>query len=71
MKKPSQRGLQPKRRTYHDGANDERTAWLASLRRDEQIEKSPAVIAYIQKKVKWGLGRNERYNAKPGGLGRQ
>ena len=62
-------GPKPKAKTYHEGANDERTSWLASLRRDLKTEgHNDSVRSYIQDKIAWGLKRNERYDAKPGGL---
>ena len=60
----------PKSKTANAGANAERTAWLASLRRDLKTA-SPIVADYIRSKIKYGLGRNERYNKRPGGIGRK
>lgn len=59
-----------KPKTYNQGANDERTAVIASLRRDF-LKYRGAVSDYIDWKIKWLLQRNERYNAKAGGLGKK
>ena len=62
MKKAS---MKPKPRpTYHDGANDERTAILARVRRDiRRIDKDFGLA--IQRFL---LGRASRAKKKPGGL---
>ena len=58
-----------KTRTYHSGANDERTAILAKVRRmvKEQTADTEVMISGTHL-VKWLLGRNERYKKNPGGL---
>jgi hypothetical protein len=58
----------PRFLTYHEGANVERTSWLAKLRRDLKMGHQSIVTDYIQGKIAWGLQRNERYKAKKGGL---
>lgn len=37
----------------------------------DRMPKLPSVTDYIESKIKWLLWRNERYNAKPGGLGKK
>ena len=64
-----------KKKTYHEGANDERTAFLAYFRR--MIQEYPdTAVGMTAKRVQsrniaWALQRNERYNAKQGGLGKK
>lgn len=56
--------------TYHQGANDERSSWIASLRRDLKhgVDSTGSITDYIESKIQWGLKRNERYKKNPGGL---
>lgn len=59
----------PRPRTFHQGANAERTAILAHVRR--KVGKQPKdthVMIDGTDLVKWLLGRNERYKKNPGGL---
>lgn len=63
--------LKPKPRTFHDGANTERTAILAKVRR--MIKARPmddGTDIYINGSslVDWISNRNERYKKNPGGL---
>lgn len=51
-------------KTYHEGANDERTAVLAKIRR--MIREG--TIVPIRDLETWILQRNERYKKNPGGL---
>lgn len=56
-------------KTYHAGANKERTVWLAEFRRDLKTEgHNDSVRSYIQEKIVWGLKRVKRNKAKAGGL---
>ena len=50
--------------TYHEGANDERTAILAKVRR---MVKANVVFPFRDLEH-WLLQRNERYRKNPGGL---
>lgn len=53
-------------KTYHAGANDERTAILAKVRR---MQKSATAGQLALKTLEsWLLLRNERYKKNPGGL---
>lgn len=59
----------PEPKTYHEGANDERTAVLAHVRR--KVGKQPKdtrVMIDGTELVSWLLGRNERYKKRNGGL---
>jgi len=62
--------LKPKPKTYHEGANAERTAVLAKVRRMVKEQPTDGTEVYINGTalVKWLLLRNERYKANPGGL---
>lgn len=53
--------------TANEGANKERSAWLAKLRREGKTSN----VVLISDLIAWGLQRNERYNAKKGGLGKK
>ena len=58
-------------KTYHEGANDERTAILAKVRRmKKDIGPSGLVLGkpWLEYLRQWLLLRNERYKAKAGGL---
>ena len=55
------------RKTYHDGANEERSAILAKVRRMKKQEPCNPLLVLEE----WLLQRNERYDAKTGGLGRR
>jgi intergrase/recombinase len=56
--------------SYHSGANDERTAILAKVRRMVKTQPTDGTDVYINgtELVKWLLQRNERYKKNPGGL---
>lgn len=61
----------PKAKTYHEGANDERTAILAKVRRmigQVYIQEEGSSIRLFKTLEAWLLGRNERYKKKQGGL---
>ena len=51
--------------TINLGANKERTAWLAKLRR---LRATGATDVDIQSLIEWGLGRSARYTKRPGTL---
>ena len=51
--------------TYHEGANDERTAILAKVRRMQKVDSHSFPITIF---INWLLQRNERYKKNPGGL---
>jgi hypothetical protein len=55
-----------KPKTYHQGANDERTAVLAKVRR--LIRDGWSECSVLDHLEEWLLQRNERYKAKAGGL---
>ncbi len=57
-------------KTYHEGANDERTAVLAKVRRMVKGKPDGVDSVYINgtELVKWLLQRNGRYKKNPGGL---
>ena len=55
-------------KTYHEGANDERTAILAKVRRLSKSENSVESLNVLDVLVEWLLSRNERYKKNPGGL---
>lgn len=59
-----------KPKTYHEGASDERKAILAKLRRDKRQTRGVR-YDYLDELIDWILKRDERYNARPGGLGRK
>ena len=71
---PPERGKYLKRytQTYHEGANDERTAVLAKVRREKKsvmhISHLEQVWLFLLDFEKWLLQRNERYKKNPGGL---
>ena len=58
-----------KSETYHEGANDERSAILAKVRREikkvDAVFKDPYQLKLLES---WLLKRNERAKARPGGL---
>ena len=56
--------------TELSGANKERTAWLAKVRRESRASSDAAVKAVLDNLVKWGLTRNERYQKAAGRLGK-
>lgn len=74
--------MKPKPKTYHEGANDERTAILAKVRRMIEARKLENINAALKRKSKlkytwhqelsyletWLLQRNERYKKRNGGL---
>ncbi len=57
-------------KTYHEGANDERTAVLARVRRMVKGQPDGVDSVYINgtELIAWLLKRNERYRKNPGGL---
>jgi hypothetical protein len=55
-------------RTYNAGGNDERTDWIAKMRR--LVKKYPNEIG-IKEALEWGLGRAKRVAKKIGGLGKR
>lgn len=59
-------GLTGKEPSYHEGANDERTAILAKIKRMKKTtELGKQVLEDLQA---WVYRRNERYRKNPGGL---
>ena len=55
-------------KTYHEGANDERSVMLAKVRREiKKIPDSECLELWIDLE-KWILARDERYKKNPGGL---
>lgn len=58
-----------KPRSFHEGANTERTAVLAYIRR--LLRKSPPPVDYqalLTQVEQWIRARSERYRKRPGGL---
>ena len=56
-------------KTYHEGANDERTAILAKVRRAKKGNSDLSTAKLMLDDLeKWLLQRNERYRKNPGGL---
>lgn len=55
-------------KTYHEGAEAERKAFKANLRRDLKTCPEPLVRLWIEGKLKWIAGRCDRYRARKGGL---
>lgn len=56
-------------RTFHDGANTERKAILAKVRRAKKIHSDLSTAKLtLDELEKWLLQRNERYKKNPGGL---
>jgi len=65
----------PKVKTYNEGANDERTAIMAKLRRDQgkanrYWDEGP-VANYLTGMIDWLMGRTKRAGQAPGGIGRK
>ena len=62
--------LKPLAMTFHEGANAERTAILAKVRRMVKTKPADVDAVYINgtELIAWLLRRNERYKANPGGL---
>lgn len=59
--------MQREKPSYHEGANDERTAILAKVRRmNQHVDTSQQWI--LRELEQWLLKRNERYRKNPGGL---
>jgi hypothetical protein len=56
------------KKTYHEGAEAERKAFRANLRRDLRNASEISVRAYIEGKLKWVQGRCDRYKKIAGGL---
>jgi len=56
-----------KTKTYHDGAQAERKAWMAHIRK---LSKKLGLHSqeYFMPLVYWGIGRVERYKKRKGGL---
>ena len=62
--------------TYNEGGSDERSAWLAKLRRIVSRNTSDFDPALSRRKlaqslIRWGLGRSARTATRTGGLGRR
>lgn len=63
-----------KSKTYNEGANDERSVWLAKLRR--ALKSFPAtsgaleIRVFLEELIDWGKQRAAR-TKKPGGIGRK
>ncbi len=51
-------------KTYHDGAREERRAWMRHLR------CLKVVVVSVKTLLAWGQERRKRYEQKPLGLGR-
>jgi hypothetical protein len=61
--------IKPSPKTYHEGANDERTAILAKVRRMVGEQPEDTVVAVNGTAlIQWLLQRNERYKKRNGGL---
>jgi hypothetical protein len=61
--------VKPKKKTYHSGANDERSSILAKVRRMVKTQPSDTeVLISGTDLIRWLLQRNERYRKNPGGL---
>lgn len=60
-----------KAKTYHDGAAEERKAFLRKLRRDLRIVGDRVAIQVLGALIEWVLMRHERYEKRKGGLGRK
>lgn len=60
-------------KTYNEGANDERTAIMAKLRRDKlkAVKISPLVAKYLDTAIDWVMNRAARAGYAPGGIGRK
>lgn len=54
--------------TYHDGANQERRALRAFLRRRLKAATDAGAKAALTEALEWVKGRARRYRAKQGGL---
>lgn len=55
-----------------EGARKERAAGLAAVRRlKKTVAADPWALAVCQKMEAFHLGRQKRYDAKPGGLGKK
>lgn len=70
LKTPNgKQGQLNRKKTYHQGANDERTAVLAKIRRAKKgfPNFSPTKLT-LDNLENWLLWRNERYKRNPGGL---
>jgi hypothetical protein len=59
------------KKTYNKGANDERTALMAKLRRDRASTTDIWVMAYLDTLMDWLMGRATRAGQAPGGIGRK
>lgn len=57
--------------TKNAGANAERTAILAHVRKLNRKYENSVPEDALLKLIEWLLLRNERYNAKAGGLGKK
>lgn len=55
-------------KTYHEGANDERTAILAKVRRMKSLAGVSTAYQDLGLLEVWLLQRNERYRKNPGSL---
>ena len=56
------------KQTYHEGAEAERKAFKANLKRSLKICPEPLVKLWIEGKLKWIEGRCKRYKKIKGGL---
>lgn len=59
--------------TLNQGACDERTVWMAKVRRTRRSisDNFPEAQAIVDKLIAWGKSRCERFNAKPKGIGKK
>lgn len=65
---PRNQSMKPK--SYSEGANNERTAIIAKLKRDEK-GASVWASSYIDDLIAWIKKRHSRCDKRPGGLGRK
>jgi hypothetical protein len=63
-------GTEPKPRSYHAGANDERTDWIAKVKREKKVleGKSFPPSYVLDRLLRFGLRRVQRVKNRQGGL---
>lgn len=70
-------GHMSKAKTYNEGANDERTAIVAKLRRDKRdhgpkgTRSDSWIERYLEKLIGWMMERSQRTGYAPGGIGKK
>ena len=55
-------------KTYHDGANEERSCWMRKIRKEFRYAESASAKTKLAELITFGRNRNERYKKNPGGL---